>query len=49
MGGSPSCQVAAVDMRGPEATMVKEKINDNCVMIFSKTFCPYCKMAKKVI
>lgn len=47
MGGSPSCQVAAVDMRGPEAVMVKEKIHDNCVMIFSKTYCPYCKMAKK--
>lgn len=49
MGGSPSCQVAAVDMSGPEAKMVKEKIKTNCVMIFSKTYCPYCKMAKKVI
>lgn len=47
MGGSPSCQVAAVDMEGPEAMMVKEKVQNNCVMIFSKTYCPYCKMAKK--
>lgn len=35
-------------MKGPVANMVKEKVNDNCVMIFSKTFCPYCKLAKKV-
>ncbi|MPC96022.1 Glutaredoxin-2, mitochondrial [Portunus trituberculatus] len=47
MGGSPSCQIAAVDMEGPEAMMVKEKVKNNCVMIFSKTYCPYCKMAKK--
>ena len=49
MGGSPSCQIAAVDMKGPEAMMVKEKIENSCVMIFSKTYCPYCKMAKKVL
>ncbi|KAG0711752.1 Glutaredoxin-2, mitochondrial [Chionoecetes opilio] len=48
MGGSPSCQIAAVDMKGPEALMVKEKVENNCVVIFSKTYCPYCKMAKKV-
>merc|ERR1711962_614942 len=47
MGGSPSCQVPAVDMKGPIADEVKEQINSNCVMIFSKTYCPYCKMAKK--
>ncbi|KAK7085920.1 Glutaredoxin-2, mitochondrial, partial [Halocaridina rubra] len=47
MGGSPSCQVAAVDMNGPVAEMVRERIKENCVVIFSKTYCPYCKMAKK--
>merc|ERR1739842_88857 len=47
MGGAPSCQIAAVDMKGPVADAVKEKISSNCVMIFSKTYCPYCKMAKK--
>ena len=48
MGGSPSCQMAAVNMKGPVADVVKSQINENCVMIFSKTYCPYCKMAKKV-
>nr|XP_053628053.1 uncharacterized protein LOC128685507 [Cherax quadricarinatus]XP_053628054.1 uncharacterized protein LOC128685507 [Cherax quadricarinatus]XP_053628055.1 uncharacterized protein LOC128685507 [Cherax quadricarinatus] len=48
MGGSPSCQVPAVDMKGPVAQMVTEIIKNNCVVIFSKTYCPYCKMAKKV-
>ncbi|XP_068244062.1 glutaredoxin-2, mitochondrial-like [Palaemon carinicauda] len=48
MGGSPSCQIAAVDMKGPVAQNVRNKIKENCVMIFSKTYCPYCKMAKKV-
>lgn len=47
MGGSPSCQIAAVDMKGPVADMVKWKVKENCVMIFSKTYCPYCKIAKK--
>ncbi|XP_063594185.1 glutaredoxin-2, mitochondrial-like isoform X1 [Penaeus indicus] len=47
MGGSPSCQIAAVDMKGPVAEKVNEKIKSHCVMIFSKTYCPYCKIAKK--
>lgn len=47
MGGSPSCQIAAVDMKGPVADLVRQKIKENCVMIFSKTYCPYCKIAKK--
>ncbi|XP_076036989.1 uncharacterized protein LOC143022581 isoform X2 [Oratosquilla oratoria] len=47
MGGSPSCQVAAVDMKGPVADLVRQKIKENCVMIFSKSYCPYCKIAKK--
>ncbi|KAM4720845.1 glutaredoxin 2 [Rhinophrynus dorsalis] len=32
----------------PEAIkMVKEAISENCVVIFSKTTCPYCTMAKE--
>ncbi|XP_056270880.1 glutaredoxin 2 isoform X1 [Pseudoliparis swirei] len=27
---------------------VKEMVSQNCVVIFSKTTCPYCKMAKNV-
>lgn len=48
MGGSPSCQIAAVDMKGPVAARVKNEIKENCVVIYSKSYCPYCKMAKKV-
>ncbi|KAK4311780.1 hypothetical protein Pmani_016737 [Petrolisthes manimaculis] len=47
MGGSPSCQIAAVDMKGPVAAKVKNQIKENCVIIYSKTYCPYCKIAKK--
>ncbi|XP_063282258.1 glutaredoxin 2 [Pelobates fuscus] len=27
--------------------MVKETVSENCVVIFSKTSCPYCQMAKE--
>ncbi|XP_020646117.1 glutaredoxin 2 isoform X2 [Pogona vitticeps] len=30
------------------ANQIKETISDNCVVIFSKTSCSYCKMAKKL-
>ncbi|NXO00743.1 GLRX2 protein, partial [Rhinopomastus cyanomelas] len=30
------------------ANQIQEIISDNCVVIFSKTTCVYCKMAKKV-
>ncbi|XP_039292918.1 glutaredoxin-C4 isoform X3 [Nilaparvata lugens] len=39
---------AAVDMNGPIATYVKEAIAQDKVVIFSKTYCPYCKLAKEV-
>ncbi|XP_074858732.1 glutaredoxin 2 isoform X1 [Carettochelys insculpta] len=28
--------------------LIQETISDNCVVIFSKTTCTYCKMAKKL-
>jgi len=34
-------------MEGEVAQLVKEKIDNNCIMIFSKTWCPYCKSAKQ--
>lgn len=37
------------DMSGPAATFVKEAIAANKVVIFSKSYCPYCTMAKEVI
>ena len=37
-----------VDMSGPVAQLVKELINSDTVVIFSKTYCPYCNMAKEV-
>ncbi|XP_065698140.1 glutaredoxin 2 isoform X1 [Patagioenas fasciata] len=30
------------------ANQIQEIISDNCVVIFSKTTCPYCNMAKKL-
>ncbi|KAK4873750.1 hypothetical protein RN001_013110 [Aquatica leii] len=37
-----------VDMDSPKASMVKELISSDTVVIFSKTYCPYCTMAKEV-
>ncbi|KAH1025586.1 glutaredoxin-C4 isoform X2 [Dendroctonus ponderosae] len=35
-------------MSSPKATEVKTLIASDKVVIFSKTYCPYCKMAKEV-
>ncbi|CAH0393855.1 unnamed protein product [Bemisia tabaci] len=37
-----------VNMEGPVAKFVKEQIPKEKVVIFSKSYCPYCKMAKEV-
>lgn len=37
-----------IDMSGPVATFVRESIAKDLVVIFSKSYCPYCTMAKKV-
>ena len=35
-------------MSAPTAQMVKDLISSDMVVIFSKTYCPYCKVAKEV-
>ncbi|XP_037049112.1 glutaredoxin-C4-like [Bradysia coprophila] len=35
------------DMSGPAAQFVKEAIAKNKVIIFSKSYCPYCTIAKE--
>ncbi|KAK3911720.1 Glutaredoxin-C4 [Frankliniella fusca] len=40
--------VEPVDMNGELAQSVKKMISDDKVVIFSKTYCPYCTMAKEV-
>lgn len=37
-----------VDMSGPVAAFVREAVAKDAVVIFSKSYCPYCTMAKKV-
>ncbi|KAF6198354.1 hypothetical protein GE061_008102 [Apolygus lucorum] len=37
-----------VDMTSPTAQFVKDSIAQDTVVIFSKSYCPYCKMAKEV-
>lgn len=37
------------DMSGPTAQFVKDAITQDKIVIFSKSYCPYCKMAKDVI
>lgn len=39
---------AAIDMSGATATFVRETIKKEKVVIFSKSYCPYCTMAKSV-
>ncbi|KAF5290596.1 hypothetical protein FQR65_LT11548 [Abscondita terminalis] len=36
------------DMDSPKVAMVKELISSDVVVIFSKTYCPYCNLAKDV-
>nr|XP_033815867.1 glutaredoxin 2 [Geotrypetes seraphini] len=46
MGGSSSSPSEQLD---PAAVkLIEETISDNCVVIFSKTSCPFCVMAKNV-
>ncbi|XP_075230596.1 uncharacterized protein LOC142329728 isoform X2 [Lycorma delicatula] len=35
-------------MSGPTANYVKEVISKDMVVIFSKSYCPYCQLAKEV-
>lgn len=35
-------------MSSEKANLVKDYIHSDTVVIFSKTYCPYCKMAKEV-
>jgi glutaredoxin 3 len=38
----------AIDMSSPKAEMVKDLIKSDTVVIFSKSYCPYCNLAKEV-
>lgn len=48
MGSLISRTKVVADMSGPSALFVKEAIANNKVLIFSKTYCPYCTLAKEV-
>lgn len=47
MGQGNSSQ--EVDMTSKEAKFVEGMIKDRCVVVFSKSYCPFCKMAKDVL
>ncbi|KAJ8948647.1 hypothetical protein NQ318_022715 [Aromia moschata] len=38
----------AVDLDSPKASYVKDLIKSDKIVIFSKSYCPYCKLAKEV-
>ncbi|XP_018563542.1 glutaredoxin-C4 isoform X2 [Anoplophora glabripennis] len=38
----------AVDLSSPKAVFVKDLIKSDKIVIFSKSYCPYCKLAKEV-
>lgn len=37
-----------IDMSSPKVDLVKDLIKSDTVVIFSKSYCPYCKLAKEV-
>jgi len=37
------------EQNGEVELLIKEKITDNTVMVFSKSYCPYCKKAKELL
>lgn len=45
---SSKSSFVAAEMSGPVAEFVKSTISGSKVVIFSKTYCPYCDMAKEV-
>ncbi|XP_053687724.1 uncharacterized protein LOC128737174 [Sabethes cyaneus] len=45
--GLLSSKTAPVNMSGPVAEFVKSAIAKDKVVIFSKSYCPYCTMAKE--
>lgn len=46
---SSKSSLVTAEMSGPVAEFVKKTIAGSKVVIFSKTYCPYCDMAKEVI
>eukprot|EP00058_Branchiostoma_floridae_P009787 XP_002595275.1 hypothetical protein BRAFLDRAFT_232328 [Branchiostoma floridae] len=36
-------------MNSQAAQFVQDKVKDNCVTVFSKSSCPYCKIAKRCL
>ncbi|XP_055371918.1 uncharacterized protein LOC129605919 [Condylostylus longicornis] len=47
MGSVLGTSKTEADMDGPKAEFVKAQIKGNKVVIFSKSYCPYCTMAKE--
>lgn len=41
-------QAVAINMSSPQAQLVQNVLKEHKVVIFSKTYCPYCTMAKDV-
>lgn len=44
-----SSTLPSVDMDGPVAELVKGIIDEKVVVVFSKSYCPYCRMAKSTL
>lgn len=44
MGNSGS----QVDMSSPEASYIQQEVSSQCVVIFSKTYCSYCRASKQL-
>ncbi|XP_060086315.1 glutaredoxin-2, mitochondrial-like [Ylistrum balloti] len=46
MGNAES--TGPVDMESAEAKYIQQTVDNNCVVIFSKSYCPYCDEADKI-
>ena len=49
MGNWLSPVPSDVSLDSPEGKLVQTILHDKCVVVFSKTHCPYCTMTKKVL
>ncbi|XP_019619286.1 PREDICTED: glutaredoxin-2, mitochondrial-like [Branchiostoma belcheri] len=51
MGGNQSMRKSRQDLIvNPQAAQfVQDKVKDNCVTVFSKSSCPYCKIAQRCL
>ena len=47
--GLSSSRLPPANLNSPQAKLIQKLISENCVVVFSKTTCPYCVQAKQIL